>query len=326
MTPERGLSTGLGFWSSIVGADADAGGMTNLTSLFTGLVDRQRVLSDILDCGPAAAGTTLIGLVDRATRLLHVVHAIATPEPILGADSCFDSAQIRRLAGVLHDVAEAMAPQHVWTGSGWSVPTYEFITVVCRDGAAAISPTEVQFHYGWRFSNHFTEAFHGEVFVVTPRGWAALLGEWSAPQPALPPGAVPVPERVVQDAEQVIAEAGVDLLEPKERECLLCYVQRMLLAFGCGGLRFATHYRDVRAPRATGLERRLGQLGGLCDCEIFLNAYDLRSAYCTSEGLKDLDGVGYGDRETSWPDPLPSCLGVRAGSTQPCGLWYRRWR
>ncbi|WP_425464517.1 DUF2695 domain-containing protein [Nocardioides eburneiflavus] len=40
-------------------------------------------------------------------------------------------------------------------------------------------------------------------------------------------------------------------------------------AFGCcTTLRFATRYRDLRAPRAVGLERRLGDRGGFCDCEI----------------------------------------------------------
>ena len=33
---------------------------------------------------------------------------------------------------------------------------------------------------------------------------------------------------------------------PKERECLLCYVYRML-EFGCKGLRWAKRWRDLRA-------------------------------------------------------------------------------
>ncbi|MDX6357453.1 MAG: hypothetical protein QOH37_507 [Nocardioidaceae bacterium] len=46
-------------------------------------------------------------------------------------------------------------------------------------------------------------------------------------------------------------------------ECLYCYVARMLDEHGrdCT-LRWAGHYRDLRAPRATTLERRLGSMGG----------------------------------------------------------------
>lgn len=32
------------------------------------------------------------------------------------------------------------------------------------------------------------------------------------------------------------------------------------------------------------------------------------------------------DGDPTWPSPLPSCTGVRAGSTQPCSLWWRRRR
>ncbi len=64
--------------------------------------------------------------------------------------------------------------------------------------------------------------------------------------------------------------------EPGEHECLACYVARMLSAHGCDTtLRWAQRFRDVRVPAATGLERRLGQVGGFCDCEIFLNGYQL---------------------------------------------------
>jgi len=144
----------------------------------------------------------------------------------------------------------------------------------------------------------------------------------------------------VQDAERVLADASLALLGPEPGECLLCYVHRMLVEFGCDcRLRFAAHYRDVRAPRATGLERRLGNTGGFCDCEIFLNGYDLRSEYWVPDiALRqsaldqyelyqdELDGEELAEEEQTWPMPLPHCAGVRAGSTQPCSLWYRRWR
>ena len=76
-------------------------------------------------------------------------------------------------------------------------------------------------------------------------------------------------------------------------------------------------YRDLRAPRATALERRLLSKGAGCDCEIFYNAYTYRPAYLVV------------DPESGYPefpeDPLPDCLGVGRGSTQPCALWVRRY-
>jgi hypothetical protein len=132
----------------------------------------------------------------------------------------------------------------------------------------------------------------------------------------------------VQEAERVLADASLALLGPEPRECLLCYVHRMLVEFGCDGrLRFAGHFRDLRAPRATALERRLGMTGGYCDCEIFLNGYDLRQVYWVPEvGEPPWELEGEDDREQTWSQQLPPCTGVRAGSTQPCRLWWRRLR
>ena len=79
-------------------------------------------------------------------------------------------------------------------------------------------------------------------------------------------------ESLVTDTERELRILSTALTEPHERECLLCYVHRML-EYGCTGLRWAVRYRDLRAPRATAMERRLGEKGGYCDCEIFLNGY-----------------------------------------------------
>jgi hypothetical protein len=102
----------------------------------------------------------------------------------------------------------------------------------------------------------------------------------------------------------------------------------MLVEFGCNGrLRFATHYRDVRAPRATGLERRLGRVAA-CDCEIFLNSYGLQQEHWVPDVASRQDELDDDeDEERARPSPLPACTQVRAGSTQPCWLWSRlvRW-
>ncbi len=112
-----------------------------------------------------------------------------------------------------------------------------------------------------------------------------------------------------------VAEA---LTTPLPRECLLCYVWRMLEDFGCDAtLRWARHWRDARAPRATALEHRLGQHGGFCDCEIFLNGWVLLST------LQRYDDDGALEISAG---PSAECRGVRSGSAQPCALWVRRPR
>jgi Protein of unknown function (DUF2695) len=64
------------------------------------------------------------------------------------------------------------------------------------------------------------------------------------------------------------------LTAPRAGECLLRYTYRMMNSQGCDGtLRWAKRWRDLRAPRHTALERRLGSSGGYCDCEIFMNGW-----------------------------------------------------
>lgn len=105
----------------------------------------------------------------------------------------------------------------------------------------------------------------------------------------------------INDAESYVRELAAELTRPRERECLCCYVDRMLEEYGCDGThRLALRYRDERAPRATALHKRLGRLGAYCDCELFLNGY------------RPARGAG-----------TAPCAGVRRGSVSPCDNWVR---
>lgn len=138
---------------------------------------------------------------------------------------------------------------------------------------------------------------------------------------------------VIAETEDMIRGVAAELLGPWPRECLYCYVARMLGPYPCDtNLRFALHYRDQVAPRATALEHRLGEMGAFCDCEIFLNAVDLTPRW--SQVVEDAAGWEpgtYGGLAlVPEPDPEevdpPPCLGVRRGSTQWCGRWERQRR
>lgn len=122
----------------------------------------------------------------------------------------------------------------------------------------------------------------------------------------------------VEELEGELIELSQLLTTPKEGECLFCYVHRMLTSHGCNcKLRWAARWRDLRAPRATALERRLGSRGGYCDCEIFMNGWTASAAITTWDPETD---------DEIWPDPMPSCPGVRPRSTQSCSLWMRMSR
>lgn len=113
-------------------------------------------------------------------------------------------------------------------------------------------------------------------------------------------------------------EGGAAPVDPREDECLLCYLHRTLEELGCDTtLRWARRYRDLVAPRATALEGRLASAGGFCDCEVFLNGWQLAREHCVRDVHTD---------ELSAPDRLPGCEGARRGSTQPCRLWVRQRR
>lgn len=113
------------------------------------------------------------------------------------------------------------------------------------------------------------------------------------------------PQQIDIEAEQLVRALSEELLAPRDGECLACFVDRQLTEHGCDGThRFALHFRDRKAPRATALMRTLSENGACCcDCEIFLNAY---------ERVRDTD--------------TESCRGVGRGSVQPCVLWRRQRR
>ena len=119
----------------------------------------------------------------------------------------------------------------------------------------------------------------------------------------------------VEELEVQIAALSASLTAPAKGECVFCYDYRMLTNYGCDNtLRWAKRWRDLRAPRATALERKLGSHGGYCDCEIFMNGWTASSAITTTDPETE---------DELLPDPMPGCRGVRARSTQPCLHWLK---
>jgi Protein of unknown function (DUF2695) len=81
-------------------------------------------------------------------------------------------------------------------------------------------------------------------------------------------------EDIARAVEAEVVLLSRRLTEPHEHECLRCFLLRMINEFGCDSThRWAGRWRAERAPRATRLLHRLGQLGGCCDCEVLLNVF-----------------------------------------------------
>ena len=90
------------------------------------------------------------------------------------------------------------------------------------------------------------------------------------------------------------------LTVPAARECLRCYLLRLIAEFGCdGSYRWTLRWMQGHCPRPASQLRQLESRGGFCDCEIVMNAFP---------------------EYPPVPGPLP-CAGVsRRGSLRPCDL------
>jgi len=125
-------------------------------------------------------------------------------------------------------------------------------------------------------------------------------------------------ETIIEQLETELREMAEAATMPRGSECVACYVARMLDDFGCDTtLRWARRFRDVRSPTASGLERRLGNMGGFCDCEIFLNSLEMSRHVLVRDVHTD---------ELEMPPELPDCAGVRRTSTRWCSNWERQLR
>lgn len=144
--------------------------------------------------------------------------------------------------------------------------------------------------------SHARDTLRTRVRVMGP---AVTAGEWHMNV-----------DHEVQALEIELASLARTLTGAGWRECLLCYVDRMLVEFGCDGtLRWTRNWRRERAPRATALERRLNARYAFCDCEVV-----------GAPGSTGGRGV-HDPSAPEWPARVPACTGVRTGSARPCSLW-----
>jgi hypothetical protein len=74
--------------------------------------------------------------------------------------------------------------------------------------------------------------------------------------------------------EADLTELADTLTAPTPRECLRCYLLRLINEFGCDGTyRWTLRWLGAQATRPAGPLRQLERRGGFCDCEIVMNAF-----------------------------------------------------
>jgi hypothetical protein len=108
--------------------------------------------------------------------------------------------------------------------------------------------------------------------------------------------------------------------EPARRECLRCYLVRMIRAHGCDNTKLWTlRWRDRRAPGEGQLIEQLEDRGGICcDCEVVFNVWQQEES--DWEEGEEGDQVGVSD-----PQRSPACSGTSGGDPLvPCARW-RGW-
>lgn len=86
---------------------------------------------------------------------------------------------------LLRDHAVSLAGQREWLERGWERPRFVLVTVVARLGRVVPGPDDFLWLAAWRYSNHLTNAFDGDVYLVTDHGWTGCLDHRADFSPSL---------------------------------------------------------------------------------------------------------------------------------------------
>ena len=138
------------------------------------------IIGDALRRCRPKAGDVLVALVtagddvDQALIDVTRVHRGALPRRR-------DASELLRLH------AQSVAPTRSFVDGGWMPPRHVFVTVVCRSGRVVPCPDEMFWLMAWRYSNHLTAAFDGDVYLVTEHGWTGCADHRAGFTPALQP-------------------------------------------------------------------------------------------------------------------------------------------
>ncbi len=141
------------------------------------LTDTVTTLTDIMTVSRPRPGDVVVARVEIATQALSGFRLVQAPAAPLVLDASRESdEQLHALSDRLADAARDLGSSTMPEGARWSVPTGILVTVVCRTGRTVTTANEWQWASAWRYANHFTDAYNGDIFAMTPHGWISLEG------------------------------------------------------------------------------------------------------------------------------------------------------
>jgi hypothetical protein len=104
--------------------------------------------------------------------------------------------------------------------------------------------------------------------------------------------------------------------DPARRECLRCYLVRMIRAHGCDNTKkWTLRWRERRAPGDGQLLGQLEERGGICcDCEVVFNVWEQEE----TDWQEEEDG----GRDSAGQSRSLACSGTSGGDPLvPCARW-----
>jgi hypothetical protein len=120
-----------------------------------------------------SAGMVYVVLVARPSTEQRIVTTRALDLPALIGDyqeACEELQNVMRLLPI---------------PAGPPPPDHSVETVLVRPGLCVFGPNESRWMEAWRYSNHLTNAFVGDLILVTEHGWCDFMTYEAGHSPAL---------------------------------------------------------------------------------------------------------------------------------------------
>lgn len=155
------------------------------------VVDPARVLTDVLRRVTAEPDAVFVAMLRTGEHqeLVNVAQ-IHVGAPL----------ELHDASELLRRHARSVAGDRPWEGSGWRRPQFLFVTVVCRRGRVIPSAQDYFWLTAWRYSNHCSNAFDGDIYLVTEHGWSGCVDRRAGFAPHLGAGTSDPPLAVVRDS------------------------------------------------------------------------------------------------------------------------------
>jgi hypothetical protein len=134
------------------------------------------LLTELLHRMPAEPDDVVVATLETRGKqeLLDVTRVHAGPSP-----------EQHDASLLLRRHAQSVAGDQLPSKRGWHPPELLLVTVVCRSGRVVPTAPDYFWLWAWRYSNHLSNAYDGDVYLVTEHGWTGCMDERAGFEPAL---------------------------------------------------------------------------------------------------------------------------------------------